>query len=432
MKKSTKIALIVSYSLLGLGLLLTQSNTVLAGLQTVPWNLATSTSGNVLYPYPSAYIKVGISTTSPYAALSVVGSTGVVADIYTATNTRATSTFAGFLSTSRANFTGNATNTAAQGFDITNGCFAINGTCVGGGSGGGVTAVTGTYPVFSSGGATPAISFDWSTSTNLTIGNLIMASGANTFDQVATSSYAPPFPFGGSLVQVGTSDAITWNGLSTSSDLTTGQVLAASGVNSIYSTATTSCSLPSPLTGSFAVLGSSCTTSFGTLTVGNGGTGATTFGQGWIYSAGGTGALVASTTPTVNAIIATSTTLASQFIQASSTNITVTGTLFANQYASLAYSSTTVWAGTTTIPLGPAFIPEQWIAVECFTDAGTLNVDFYHTATHVALLNASTTVGTFGWSANNTVTAGEKRFVDIGTPATSPQKISCTLQKKPI
>src|SRR3989344_8965083 len=39
--------------------------------------------------------SVGIGTTSPYAALSVVGSTGVVADIYTATSTTATSTFAG-------------------------------------------------------------------------------------------------------------------------------------------------------------------------------------------------------------------------------------------------------------------------------------------------------------------------------------------------
>ncbi|MDE1941289.1 MAG: hypothetical protein KGI66_04175, partial [Patescibacteria group bacterium] len=39
--------------------------------------------------------KVGIGTTSPYAALSVVGSTGIVADHYSATNTNATSTFAG-------------------------------------------------------------------------------------------------------------------------------------------------------------------------------------------------------------------------------------------------------------------------------------------------------------------------------------------------
>ncbi|HEY4515440.1 MAG TPA: tail fiber domain-containing protein, partial [Candidatus Paceibacterota bacterium] len=42
--------------------------------------------------------NLGISTTSPYAALSVVGASGVVADKYFATNTNATSTFAGAMS----------------------------------------------------------------------------------------------------------------------------------------------------------------------------------------------------------------------------------------------------------------------------------------------------------------------------------------------
>ena len=51
----------------------------------------------------------------------------------------------------------------------------------------------------------------------------------------------------------------------------------------------------------------------GTLAVGSGGTGATTFGQGWLYSNGGTGALAASTSPTVNYITATSTTATSTF-----------------------------------------------------------------------------------------------------------------------
>jgi hypothetical protein len=51
----------------------------------------------------------------------------------------------------------------------------------------------------------------------------------------------------------------------------------------------------------------------GTLGVGSGGTGATTFGQGWIYSSGSTSALAASTSPTVNYITATSTTATSTF-----------------------------------------------------------------------------------------------------------------------
>ncbi len=60
-----------------------------------------------------------------------------------------------------------------------------------------------------------------------------------------------------------------------------------------------------------------------TLTVSNGGTGATTFGQGWIYSNGGNGALSASTSPTVAYITATSTT-ASTFLYASTTALSAT------------------------------------------------------------------------------------------------------------
>lgn len=52
------------------------------------------------------------------------------------------------------------------------------------------------------------------------------------------------------------------------------------------------------------------TTSVGVL---YGGTGAASFGQGWIYSNGGTSALAASTSPTVNYVTATSTTATSTF-----------------------------------------------------------------------------------------------------------------------
>jgi hypothetical protein len=67
----------------------------------------------------------------------------------------------------------------------------------------------------------------------------------------------------------------------------------------------------------------------GTLPVTNGGTGAATFGQGWIYSSGGTGALAASTSPTVNYIAATSTTATSTYaagISATRLNTTATST----------------------------------------------------------------------------------------------------------
>lgn len=86
--------------------------------------------------------KLGISTTTPYAALSVVGSTGVVADHYTATSTTATSTFAAGIQATYLNLTGaSATSTATNGLNLSAGCFAINGVCVGGGGSGTVTSV---------------------------------------------------------------------------------------------------------------------------------------------------------------------------------------------------------------------------------------------------------------------------------------------------
>jgi hypothetical protein len=63
----------------------------------------------------------------------------------------------------------------------------------------------------------------------------------------------------------------------------------------------------------------------GILPVTNGGTGVNSFGQGWIYSSGGTGALAASTSPTVNYLVATSTTATSTFafgVQATNINLT--------------------------------------------------------------------------------------------------------------
>lgn len=98
-------------------------------------------------------------------------------------------------------------------------------------------------------------------------------------------------------------------------------------------------------------------------------------------------------------------------------------------YPAFTYSTSTAWAGTTTIPLGPSFVAETWSQVMCFTDAGTVNVSFYDGTNRMNLFNASTTVGVVTLSTNNTFTAAEKRYVDVGTPASSPTKVSCTLRK---
>lgn len=100
-------------------------------------------------------------------------------------------------------------------------------------------------------------------------------------------------------------------------------------------------------------------------------------------------------------------------------------------YPSFTYSTTTAWAGTTTIPLGPTRVGETWNDVTCFTDAGTLGVSFYDGTTRMTpyIPTASTTVNVNLLTTNNTFTSLEKRYVDVGTPASSPTKISCTVNK---
>lgn len=103
-----------------------------------------------------------------------------------------------------------------------------------------------------------------------------------------------------------------------------------------------------------------CTTCWGgmlnltnALTVGNGGTGASTFGQGWIYSTGGITALAASTSPTVNYITATSTTATSTF--AYSTNHLSGGDATNNVYLdriSNVFSTTTPGTNDTIVFTG--------------------------------------------------------------------------------
>ncbi len=93
----------------------------------------------------------------------------------------------------------------------------------------------------------------------------------------------------------------------------------------------------------------------GTLTVARGGTGATSFSQGWLYSDGGTGALAASTSPTVNYVTATSTTATSTFPLAQITSALtfaadyftdLTGTGLQNVGGVLTLNATGDWTGT--------------------------------------------------------------------------------------
>lgn len=98
--------------------------------------------------------------------------------------------------------------------------------------------------------------------------------------------------------------------------------------------------------------------------------------------------------------------------------------------AAFSYATSTAWTGTTTVYLGPALVTETWTSVRCFTDTGTLNVSFYDGTNRMNLVGATSSPDTATTlSSNNTFTAGEKRMVDLGTPASSPTKVSCTVLK---
>lgn len=137
---------------------------------------------------------------------------------------------------------------------------------------------------------------------------------------------------------------------------------------------------------------------------------------------------------TGNSTTTNATTTTSFATTASSTNL-YSQNLVANikAYPSFTYATSSAWTGTTTIPLGPAYVGEIWNGVACFTDAGTLNVDFYYNSTHIqtssTVLNASTTVNVNTFSTNTSLAALVKRYVDVGTPASSPTKISCTISR---
>ena len=104
-------------------------------------------------------------------------------------------------------------------------------------------------------------------------------------------------------------------------------------------------------------------------------------------------------------------------------------TVKTHTYPAFTYTTSTAWSGTTTIPLGIAFNAEQWDAIKCTTDTGTVKISVHDGTNRMNILQASTTVGHFNFSTNNTFTASEKRYADIGHPASTPTSISCTVDK---
>jgi hypothetical protein len=168
---------------------------------------------------------------------------------------------------------------------------------------------------------------------------------------------------------------------------------------------------------------------YGTVSLG-GNAGAVTVTAGGVLAFTGTGGLTVPNSATCNLNgVAGRTCFDTSTGQLQVFN-SATSTFIAYQPASFSYATSTAWTGTTTIPLGVAWEAETWTGIACFTDAGTLDVSVYDGTNRMNIYKgASTTVSSMVLSTNNTFTALEKRYVDIGNPATAPTKISCTIKK---
>jgi len=97
-------------------------------------------------------------------------------------------------------------------------------------------------------------------------------------------------------------------------------------------------------------------------------------------------------------------------------------------YPAFSYATST-WSGTTTRQLGTAFVSETWNTATCYTTVGTVNISFSDGTNLMNMISASATPARFSLSTNNTFTQDEKRQVAIGTPASSPVEVSCTIDK---
>lgn len=290
------------------------------------------------------------------------------------------------------------------------------------------------------------------TSSPLSDSNLLVysTSGAGSAYGVATSSLTISSPLttsgsagalvGGTSLTIGLDTSGTWSGVAGSvghSLSPDGATLTGSSFNGSASVSNWAINLSHANTwaalqqfsNATSTLFSATTAWIGTLnltnalTVANGGTGKTTLTASQLLYGAGTGA--------VQSVATTSLTLSNGLSASATLGALVGGsnaTLSQIEHRSFTYA-TSSWTGTTTIPLQVGY-GESWNNVRCFTDTGTLNVDFYHGTTHflsAKSFNASTTIGTVSFTST-TDTDGDKVYVDVGTPASSPTKITCTVK----
>lgn len=344
------------------------------------------------------------------------------------------------------------------------------------------TNLAGTWPIILTG---DALTFGGlSTSTAAVTGNIPYFSGVNTFANVATTTLTAtaPLSLNNPVAKVGGSNSIltcatatgaipgcisaaNWNTfnnkIGTSSTPTLGNLaywggsatvpaLATVATSSVTCSGGTTCSNlialgSSPTISSFAYPFPSAATSTpltftGLFTVTNASTtlgsfsyASSTLGYFGTLSIGTSGRLYipANTNPTITATgdIGINTTTASSSIRYY--NGTAEMALYPTIQKTFTIASTTLWnlTATTTIPLGFADRSETWTRIICSTDKGTAGIQFGN-------YTASSTYQVLSSTKNNAVQTNtfslyQDRYVSIGTLASSPNYISCSITIRP-
>lgn len=374
-----------------------------------------------------------IATSTPSTASSTLLSDN---NTFSGTNrftTTSTTTFNAGISFSSFNATGTATSTAANGVNLSAGCFAINGTCLsaGGGTVTSITAGTGLNGgTINTSGTISLISY-LATSSSETKGQLpyytSTAGFPATFGTISTSSLGvtAPITFSGTIgAQIG--GAAGSFGCTSATASVTGCLTAAdfAKFNAKVGTSTADTVKQIAIFGTTnatpALIGGSSALTFSTssptnlLTATNASTTNLSAGTSMFIPNG------SSQTAAAAGQVAEDTTDKQLIVNGGVHDI--------RRNLTLSMSTTTAWTGTSSIP---AFVIPQAMTlntVQCSTDVGTLNVQFkYGNNVFPAMFQASTTVGTIIWASNNTPAAGATSTISFGTPGSSPTQVSCTI-----
>lgn len=275
---------------------------------------------------------------------------------------------------------------------------------------------------------------------------LVLGNGASAMTAYAGASCTNQFPRSQSAsgawtcATVGAADVSLANLSATDSTLTfsgtyTGSTARTIGINLSNPNAWTGLqqtlrASSTQLSAGIATFGATASSTFdgtGKLTLsvplayGSGGTGSTTAPVGQVIYGGATAYQSAGTTSATvsNGLMVKSGALGALIGGSNST-------LGQIENRSFTYGTSTP-TGTTTIPIAVGY-GEVWNNGKCFTDVGTVAVDFYHASSHLDFIkSASTTVGTNSFVTNNTIPAGDKVYVDIGNWASSPTRVTCTV-----